>query len=102
MVARSNKSGHFYSAVSLIIVNTPRFTKLTQMYTDISIVFLTHQNCTHRHTSCLFVQFHFMSLSTYGFHRTNSSKNSILRSIFQREREREKELELENSILQGL
>ena len=118
----SNNSGHFYSAVSLIIVSTPRFTKLTQMYTYISIVFLTHQNCTHRHTLslpfCFFAQFYFMPLSAYGFHRTSSNKNSILRSVFQRERERERdreterqrdreterqrEVELENSILQGL
>ena len=91
----SNNSGHFYSAVSLIIVSTPRFTKLTQMYTYISIVFLTHQNCTHRHTLslpfCFFAQFYFMPLSAYGFHRTSSNKNSILRSVFQRERERERE-----------
>ena len=93
----SNNSGHFYSAVSLIIVSTPRFTKLTQMYTYISIVFLTHQNCTHRHTLslpfCFFAQFYFMPLSAYGFHRTSSNKNSILRSVFQRERERDRETE---------
>jgi len=86
---------------SLIIVSTPRFTKLTQMYTYISIVFLTHQNCTHRYTLSLpfyfFAQFYFMPLSAYGFHRTNSNKNSIFPSVFQRARESERERENSNS-----